>query len=896
MENDKPTPARTIGPVGLFRKGITDPQRLLGTTVGRESLLEETLSKLHRTAHKNSAQHFLFIGPRGIGKTHLMTMIEEKVSKDNKLQSRYHVLSFPEENHRILSFADLLLGIIDLLANIDSNSSDESDVLEEKNAKADSVETDRWQTLYDTLSEEEDDQKIIDTIEPRLKAYCKKTNKKLLILLENLGTLLGEQLKKKQDIHHFRTFLMGATHIQLLATSTSFFAAITDVGQPLFDFFDIQVIDDLSLAQTLELVRKNLEWDGQTELLGQFSALTPKIQALHTMTGGNPRLITMLYQLIAADQVLDVKLNFQKLLDQISPFYQDRINDLPPQERAVLETIALMPGDLKKTPANIAKRIRKSPQQTSSLLKRMTKTGYLLVIDNPQDKRSKLYRIKEGFFDIWLAMSESRSKRKRLPFIVDFLAHWYPSQQERENKRKEMARQLEETSNIASIAENSREMMDYLSDIGSDSERTQTKLSLAVQEVFRGSIDDSKRLLKETKTLQFNSPQFIWMQQQVNQLVEDRLPIDNRQRIEQMIEYWQTQRSGDLEKTAILAAELGFDFSEAGLHKLSISLLIETIPQVDNTLVKLELLEQLADSQFIDGQLVNAEKTAKQIIHTSQDIENMTWAVKGNILMGKIYFQKGQFDTSLNYFNQSLALAQEAGNREQEGAALNNISQIFKAQGDNDKALGHLEQSLVIRQEIGDRFGEGATLNNISGIFNARGDYDKALRYLEQSLEILQEIGDRSGEGTTLNNISQIYDARGDSNKALEYLEQSLGIKQEIGDRSGEGTALNNISQIYDARGDCDKALGYLEQSLVIRQEIGDVSGLCATLFNMGHIYLQNNEFKKAIATWLKVYEQAKEIKLAQALEALEGLAEGLGLSGGLQGWEELLIHSKNDS
>jgi len=243
-----------------------------------------------------------------------------------------------------------------------------------------------------------------------------------------------------------------------------------------------------------------------------------------------------------------------------------------------------------------------------------------------------------------------------------------------------------------------------------------------------------------------------------------------------MIEYWQTQRSGDLEKTAILAAELGFDFSEAGLHKLSISLLIETIPQVDNTLVKLELLEQLADSQFIDGQLVNAEKTAKQIIHTSQDIENMTWAVKGNILMGKIYFQKGQFDTSLNYFNQSLALAQEAGNREQEGAAL------------------------------------------------------------------------------------------------------------------------NNISQIYDARGDCDKALGYLEQSLVIRQEIGDVSGLCATLFNMGHIYLQNNEFKKAIATWLKVYEQAKEIKLAQALEALEGLAEGLGLSGGLQGWEELLIHSKNDS
>jgi len=63
-------------------------------------------------------------------------------------------------------------------------------------------------------------------------------------------------------------------------------------------------------------------------------------------------------RLIADENVLEVKRQFEELLDRISPFYQDRIKDLPPQERAVLETMALI-RTLPKTPALIAK---KAPQ------------------------------------------------------------------------------------------------------------------------------------------------------------------------------------------------------------------------------------------------------------------------------------------------------------------------------------------------------------------------------------------------------------------------------------------------------------------------------------------------------------------------------------------------------
>jgi hypothetical protein len=308
----------TTTSVGLFRSGITPIERMVHTTVGRKEMLDDILLKLKSGADKKSVQHYVFIGPRGIGKTHFLTLIENAVNTEEILKKKYTVIRFPEENNRILSFADLLLGIIHLLPEKE------------------------WSDLYDTLSVNEDDQEIIDAIIPRLKDYRKQTGKLLLILLENLDALFTQQIKDRQDIHRFRTFLMDSPCAVLLGTSPSYFPGLYDTKSPLYDFFDIQVLEDLSEEQTIEMIRRNLEWEYRKDILKEFDSLIPKIRTIHVMTGGNPRLIMMLYELVANDNILDVKVQFQKLLDQISPFYQDRLKELAPQERALLETVALM--------------------------------------------------------------------------------------------------------------------------------------------------------------------------------------------------------------------------------------------------------------------------------------------------------------------------------------------------------------------------------------------------------------------------------------------------------------------------------------------------------------------------------------------------------------------------
>ncbi len=571
--------------IGLFRADITPIDRLLQTTVGRKEMLEDLISKLRANAGKKGGQHFVFIGPRGIGKTHFLSLIEHGVHTDEKLSACYTAIRFPEENNRILSFADFLLCIIRNLAEIGSDP--------------------QWQQLNDKYAVLEDDQLIIDAIIPRLKFYRKQSGKIILLLLENMDSLLTQQFKNKQDIHRLRTFLMDSPCATLIGTAPVFFSELYNVKSPLYDFFDIQVLEDLSEELTIELIQQNLEWEKQEALLEDFSTLIPKIRTIHTMTGGNPRLIMMLYELVAHDTILEVSNQFQKLLDQISPFYQDRLKDLAPQERALLETMALMRSE-PKTPAAIALRLRKSPQQISSLLQRMTQAGYLTVAGNPADKRSRFYRIKEGFFDLWLAMSESRIHKTRLPYLVEFFRVYYQDRDEREKKREALLKIGESPEYKEREKENARKMLDYLSDIGNNSERFDAKMQLAEKSIAEADNHAALDYLQEMEPITSMKPVLQWVIQECGKKPGEETGIDINKWLADLIEYWKTQRSGELEKAAEIAQRLGYDLSDRGLHEIRIELLKDALGRAVEPAQKCKLLFAISSCQQILGQFQNA--------------------------------------------------------------------------------------------------------------------------------------------------------------------------------------------------------------------------------------------------------------------------------------------------
>ena len=371
--------------IGLYRSGVTSTERLRHTSVAREHVLDNSIESLRGSVGRKSKHHLLFIGPRGIGKTHLLSCIEDAVRSDETLSTSYVVVRFPEESNRTLSFR-----------RFPYRSMRNSERCRRRRTAVGRV--------FAKVQTEEDNARVVDTLVPAIREQTRHRNRTLLIMLENLGEIFTRQIRDKNDLASLRKFFMADNGCLLLATAPLHFDAITDVGQPFYDFFDIQMLDNLTFEETVEVIRLNLSWEGRTDILATLKDMRPRLQALYRMTGGNPRLTMMLYEMIAHESVTKVQDQFHLLLDRISPFYQDRLNDLPPGQRALLECLASM-RDQEKTPAAIAARMRMSQQETSSLLKRLSDAHYLRAIQHPQDKRSRLYTIREGFFDIWLAMN-----------------------------------------------------------------------------------------------------------------------------------------------------------------------------------------------------------------------------------------------------------------------------------------------------------------------------------------------------------------------------------------------------------------------------------------------------------------------------------------------------------
>lgn len=793
-------------PIGIYRANITPIERLIKTNVGRTELLDDLVEKLERNAKKRGGQHYLFIGPRGIGKTHFLTLIENAVEVSGKLQNLYTVIRFPEENNRILSFADLLLGMIEILAEKDADG--------------------EWHGLNQSLAGVDKDEEIIDAILPKLKRYRKETGRTLLLMLENLDTLFTQQMKKEQDIHRLRSFLMDSPCTALIGTSPVYFPGLYSNKSPFYDFFSISPLENLSEDETAELIRKNLEWEGRNDILQNFDDFLPKIHALHTMTGGNPRLNVLLYELIAHDNLLDVKVQFQKLLDQISPFYQDRLKELAPQERALLETMALM-RDTPRTPAAIAAKLRMKSQQASSLLKRMTDAGYLTAAENPTDKRSRIYCIKEGFFDLWLAMSESRLHRRRLSYLTQFFERYYRDRQERELRRQELWEKLEK--DIEQPKENYRELLAYLSDVGDADECCSSKIELAVHTLKDGNVHYAGALLKEVEINKPVNAMLGWITGKAAGWIrgDDDGDPDIQKWLDSMVEYWKTRRSGDLEKAVDIAQGLAVDLAGMGLHQVRIELLRDALRNEERPTKRITLLLDIAGGYLMQGMLPEA----------------------------------------LDSLQQALASCRKAGDRSGEGTTLNNISLIYHYRGEYDIALKYLEESLQIGREIGDRSTQCVTLNNIGQIYDARGDYNTALKYLEESLIISREISYRPGEGATLNNISQIYHTRGDYEAEIKCLEESLKINREIGDLSNLTRPLFNLALLGLNGENPVKGIKLMLEAWHIAVELNEAIALFHIGRRLGQILVGAGYRDKGLKMLGIVYEAGKAAGFADADE-----------------------------
>ncbi|RKX66215.1 MAG: hypothetical protein DRP42_03630 [Tenericutes bacterium] len=361
--------------------------------VGREKVLESLFEELESAARNKTPRFYLIVGPRGIGKSHLLVLLYYEIK--NKLGSLLIPVKLAEEEYSVFRASDLFLRI-----------------LEEQ-----SEET------ADILALEREDEILYAALE-KLVQLSKKDGRRYLVFIENLHQLFKQfdtaELKKLRSI--FQRYDI----FSVVASTPMIFPGVSEHDEPFYNFFRVQHLREFSLDEITMLIRKIAEVEGNEKFFSDFVGYAERIHGMVHLTGGSPRLVILFYEMITRGELEDTEDAFFKIIDEHTPYYQEVFQLLSPQLRILFDT--LISSGAPATPKQIAEKSRISLPTVTTQLRRLEKDGYII---SRREGRHTYYEVRERLFRLWREMRQPFG-RKRVSVLLEFLQLWYTPEEQKE--------------------------------------------------------------------------------------------------------------------------------------------------------------------------------------------------------------------------------------------------------------------------------------------------------------------------------------------------------------------------------------------------------------------------------------------------------------------------------
>lgn len=466
--------------VAVYNPGILSKQELIRLFVARRNLLQQILDDLRREKKKGIPQHRLLVGARGMGKTTLLRRIAYAVEDDADINKIWLPLTFPEEQYNVATLSDLWLNCLDAL----------SDVLERQGSHDEAKALDE---IIDALPDNNEEERARMALGALLE-QAKKAGKRLLLLIDNIDLIFDRLSKDQWNIREMLSkegapLLIGATSRPLEPTY--------EYQGAFYDFFKINNLNKLQLEEmheVLQLLAKEMNTPQVAALLEDDPA---RIHVLYDLTGGNPRTTVLLFGVLAQGMEGDVRTDLERLLDQCTPPYKARFEELSNQAQQVVDALALHWDPA--TAAAIAKRARMDVNSVSSHLNRLSEQGVVEKV-RLYPKKKTGFQLAERFFNIWYLMRASRRMRRKLIWLSRFLKSFYSQADLCSFAKFYLAKESgKDAGALLKHAEYGFALAEALDDKGwrRALEHSASKITLDIQESFRELLGDSAIALDE---------------------------------------------------------------------------------------------------------------------------------------------------------------------------------------------------------------------------------------------------------------------------------------------------------------------------------------------------------------------------------------------------------------
>ena len=392
-----------------------DDESFLAGFVARQDLVNKILSRLGEIKPRGVAQHRLIVGQRGMGKTSLLRRIALGVRDQPKLEAVLLPLTFREEQYNVHNLHVFWSNCLDALG----------DWFEASGRREDAERLDREVAALNPQKDDEEGSQALELF----RRWMKGEQRRPLLLLDNLDIIFAG-LKNKQ--WSLRRVLQEAGGIIVIGASAAALEAAADREGAFYDFFQVDVLTKLEHHEILLCLRHMAQQreEAGRKVLQILDRDPARIHVLYDLTGGNPRTLAMLYLVLETSGDEGVMRDLERLLDQATPLYKARVEELAPQARVVFDALALAWDPA--TAADLASATGLEVGVVSTQLDRLFKEGVVEKTSLSSTSRTA-FQVAERFFNIWYLMRHSpRRQRLRLRWLTEMLRRIYSPRELRE--------------------------------------------------------------------------------------------------------------------------------------------------------------------------------------------------------------------------------------------------------------------------------------------------------------------------------------------------------------------------------------------------------------------------------------------------------------------------------
>ena len=382
----------------LYNPAQLTPDELKSSFVARQEILEDMVRLLREQVSGRPCQHILLIGPRGMGKTTLGLRFLQVVEEVPDLAVAWQPVPFHEESYEIGDLADFWLAALRHLTR--------------------ATKEPRWADKAEDLARDESDtERLAAYALAALLDFRQVSGKRLILFVENLDIVYG-QLRDERDVHALRASLIEHPDILLIGSANAVFDDIRNHSKPFYEFFRLFFLRGLGREDCLCLLEALAEHEGRKEFPDMLNREGGRLETIRRLTGGNPRLLVLACRMLIESPFGSAFEDLERLIDEQTPYFKARIEELPVQARKVFHCLAERWTPMLARELSVAAKL--SSSHASAQLRQLVEKGYAKEVRITGEKRVR-YEVGDRFYNIYFLLRFSRRGRHRLERLVAFL-------------------------------------------------------------------------------------------------------------------------------------------------------------------------------------------------------------------------------------------------------------------------------------------------------------------------------------------------------------------------------------------------------------------------------------------------------------------------------------------